>query len=227
MLGMLSWSEERGVKAERVGLMGMPVLQVSFPGGGRWKKYHLRRAAGKLARQGVRRVLVPVGFDRWQELERYGLCPVEPAPLYRAMADRLALAELARRGVENRRACVALRGEHVDGDLERAARMLCPKVRTLLIQVDWGGERLSRELYRDFGAALQPEGRPDVAVRFGGKEQPGELVLWGDLEHSGLELETEGKTLPEGVEPMPLLTALWQSGRLSLEELRVNTINFP
>lgn len=227
MLGLLSWSGERDVRLERIRLMGMPVLRVSIPSGGRWENYRLRRAGRLLARQRVRRMLVPQKFDGWQELSRWGLRPVDPMPLYRAMADRLVLAELARRGVENRWACVALRGDYVDGDLERTARLLCPQVRTLLIQVDWGGARLVRELYRSFGAAPQPEGWPDVVVRFSGKGQTGELVLCGQLEHLGLELETEGVTLPEGLESVPLLTALWQSGRLSMEELRVNTINFP
>ena len=227
MLGLLCWSEERGVRLERAQLLGMPVLQVNLAPGGRWENRRLRRAARLLERQGVRRVLVPPEFHGWQELSKRGLRGVDPVSLYRAMADRLVMAGLERRGVENERACVVLRGEYVDADLERTARLLCPKVRTLIIQVEWGGERLARELYRTFGAAPQPEGRPDTAVRFSGEGQQGELVLCGQAELLGLGLDMDGSTLPEGLEAMPLLTALWQSGRLSLEELRVNTINFP
>ena len=227
VLGVLCWSQEQDVRLERAQLLGLPVLQVNLASGGRWENRRLRRAARLLTRQGVRRVLVPQKFDGWQELSRGGLRGVDPVPLYRAMADHLILTELGRRGVENERACVVLRGEYVDADLERTARQLCPKVRTLIIQVEWGGERLARELYRTFGAALQPGGRPDAVARFSGQGQPGELVLCGQAELLGLELDMDGSTLPEGLEAMPLLTALWQSGRLSLEELRVNTINFP
>ena len=215
------------MRMERVQLLGMPVLWVSLAPGGRWENHRLRRAVRLLARQGVRRVLVPKTFDGWQELIRGGLRGVDPVPLCRAMADRLVLTELDRREVETRRACVALRGEYVDADLERTARLLCPRVRTLIIQVEWGGERLARELYRTFGAATQPERKPNAVVRFSGERKPGELVLCGQPELLGLEMEPESLTLPEDLEEMPLLTALWQSGRLSLEELRVNAINFP
>lgn len=227
MLGVLSWNGQRDTTAERIQMLGLRVLRVSIPSGGRWEKHRLRRAARLLARQRVRRVLAPREFDGWQELERWGLYPVDPTPLYRAMADRLALADLGRRGVENRQACVVLRGDYVDADLERAARLLCPQVRALIIQVDWGGERLARELYWTFGAALQTQRHPDTVVRFSGKGQPGELVLCAQPELLGLGLEAEGLALPEELEPMPLLAALWQSGRLSLEELRTNAINFP
>ena len=226
MLGVLCWSKERRGRLERVQLMGLTVLRVSIASGGRWENHRLRRAARLLGRYGVRRVLVPPGFDGWQELNRRGLRAVDPVPLYRTMADRLVLAELARAGVKKERACVALRGEYVDADLARAARLLCPQVRTLSIQVERGGERLVRELYRTFGAAPQPEGKPNVVVCFGGAGKPGELVLCGRPELLGLELGMKDLTLPEGLEPMPLLTALWQSGRLSLEELRVTAINF-
>lgn len=227
MLGLLRWTGDRVVAVERAQLFGLPVLQVSLVPGGRWENHRLGRAARLLARHGVRRVLVPQKFNGWQELSRRGLRGVDPVPLYRAVADRLVLVELERRGVKSERACVALRGDCVDADLDRAARLLCPKVRTLIIQVERGGERLTRELYRTFGAAPRPEGQADVVARFSGIGRPGELVLCGQPELFGLELEAEGLALPKGLEPMPLLTALWQSGRLSLEELRVIAINFP
>ena len=226
MLGVLVWHEERNVVLERTDLLGMPVLRVSVSPDGRWAARRLGRAGRLLARQRVRRVLVPDGFDSWRELDRWGLCPVDPLPLYRAMADRMVLAELARSGVENERACVALRGDYVDADLERTARLLCPKVRTLIIQAAWGGERLTLELYRTFGAAPRREVPPDAAVRFSGAGQPEELVLCGRPNLLGLEPEAAGAALPEGAEPIPLLTALWQAGRLSLEEIRLNDANF-
>lgn len=226
-MGLLCWNEERGVRLERAQLLDMPMLRVTLAPGGRWESRRLRRVARLLARQGVHRVLVPPEFDGWQELGRWGLRGVDAVPLYRAMADQLVLAELARAGVENERACVALRGDCVDADLARTARQLCPKVRTLIIQTQWGGERLARELYQTFGAAPQSEGRPDAVVRFSGKGKAKELVLCGQPELLGLKLEAEGLILPECLESMPLLTTLWQAGRLSLEELRVNTMNSP
>lgn len=221
MLGLLRWTGERGVTTERAQLLGLPVLQARLGAGGRWEEQRVRRAARLLARQGVRRVLVPLEFDHWQMLERRGLAGMDPLPLYRTMADQLVLAELERRGVPEQRACVALRGEYADADLTRTARLLCPKVRALIIQADRGGERLARELYLEFGAVVPPCVEADAAVRFGGERQPGELVLCGKPELCGLELSVPELELPEGLEALPLLTALWQTGRLKPQCFRV------
>lgn len=221
MLGLVSWSRERNVVVERTQVLGMPVLEARVPTEGAWEKRRLGRAARLLKRQGVRRVLVPRDFTHWDVLTSRGLTGVDVLPLYRAMADRFVLAELERRGVEAHRACVILRGERVDADLARAARLLCPRVRSVVIQVEWGGDRLVRELYWEFGAVAARQEVGGVAVRFGGEGQAGELVLCGRPELLGLELETAGLTLPEAPEPVPLLAALWQAGRLGVEKLRV------
>lgn len=222
MLGLVSWNAEGKVSAQRSQVLGLPVLCVRVPFGGRWEKRRLGRAARLLERWGVRRVLVPTDFVHWDVLEGRGLTGVEVLPLYRAMAERMTLAVLECRGVEPCRACVELRGDHVDADMARTARLLCPQVRSVMIRVDRGGERLARELYWEFGAALRPEGEADVAVRFGGVGQEGELVLCGSApELLGLEPKAPGLELPQELEPMPLLTALWQVGRLNLEQLQV------
>lgn len=217
VIGYLRWSEERGISMERRRLLGLPVLQVSLSPSGR----RVGQAARQLKRQGVRRVLAPKGFERWELLERHGVCGVDPLPLYRAMADRLVMAELGHRGVEVHRACVALRGEYVDGDLVRTAHLLCPRVRTLLIQVEQGGEKLTRELYRTFGAGVPLCAQADVAVRFGGGGEEGELVLCGRPELLGWELDVPELVFPEEVQPLPLLTVLWQVGGVNLDQIRV------
>ena len=223
MLGLVRWSAERKVSLERTRVLGLLVLCVRVPSGGRWEKCRVGRAARLLERQGVRRVLVPRNFVQWDVLAGRGLTGVDVLPLYRTMADRLTLAVLARRGVESRRACVELRGDYVDADMAQAARLLCPRVRSLNIRVDWGGERLARELYWEFGAAPRPEGEADVAVRFDGVGQEGELVLCGSApELLGLEPKVPGLELPGELEPLPLLTALWQAGRLNLEQMQVS-----
>ena len=221
MLGLLSYDEGRTVELERTQLLGMPVLQVHASSGGRWAKYRLGRAARLLTRRGVRRVLVPRSFGCWALLERRGLAGVNPLPLYRAMADRLVLAMLERIGVDPQCACVALRGESVDADLVRTAHMLCPRVRSVTVEAARGGERLMQELYWEFGAVAASQ-TADAAVRFGGAAQEGELVLCGRVPNLlGLGLEVPELELPGEMQPLPLLTALWQAGRLGLEEIHV------
>lgn len=220
MLGMLCWSQGR-VRLKQARVLGLPVLQAHLQADGYWEERRLNRAARLLARQGVRRVLPLRGFERWDILARWGLTAVDPLPLYRSMGAELALAVLENRGVEPCRGAVALLGEHVDGDLARTARLLCPWVRTLMLGVEYGGERLARELYWEFGAAVSVGDEADVRVRFSGPGQPGELVLCGVPELLGLELKAPELVLPEELEPMPLLTVLWQAGRMDVKDLRL------
>lgn len=227
MLGLVNWGEGRKVTAARERLLGMWVLRVCVPAGGRGERRRVKQAARLLSRQGVRRLLPLKEFGYWDILRAEHLRPVDPLPLYRTMADQLVLELLSRRKVPPGSAQVALCGEDADGDLTRAAWLLCPRVRTLTVQVDRGGERLAQELYRQFGAAVTVGGRADAAVRFGGVPQEGELVLCGTPDLLGLEPEVPGLTVPPELEPACVLTALWQSGCLGREELRVRSNKSP
>lgn len=221
MVGLLQYSPGRSISLERTQLLGLPVLRVSLAFAGHWKKHRLSRAARLLKRHGVHTVLVPKGFDHWDIFATQGLTGVNVLPLYRAMADKLVLAELKRREVETQKACVILRGEQVDADLARTARALCPRVRSVAIQTQWGAQQLSRELYWEFGAVAATGERGDVTVCFGGERQEGELVLCTQPELLGLELQADGLTLPEEWEAQTLLAALWQVGRLTKEQILV------
>lgn len=216
MLGVLSPGPGR-LKAEQVSILGLPVLWVSVPEGGYWEKRRVARAERLLLRSGVRRRLLLRDAPEWA----VSVPEVDPLALYRAMADRLTLEELKGRGVEPCRSTVVLVGEQMDSDLVRTAHLLCPRVRVLGLEVGRGGERLARELYREFGAAVSFGGQADVRVRFSGPAQPGELVLCRRPELLGITVEAPALCLPEQLEPVPLLTALWQAGRIDVKDLRL------
>lgn len=216
MLGVL-YPGRGKFKIERVSVLGLPVLWANVPVGGFWETRRAARAERSLYRNGVRRLLPVQAATRW----KVSLPVVELLPLYRALADRMVLEVLKGRGVEARDASVALAGERVDADLARAAYLLCPKIRTLLLEVGDGGERLAMELYRTFGAAVRTEGRADLTVRFGGESRGGEMVLCGRPELLGVTVELPGFSVPEALEPMPFLTALWQTGRVNVKDFRL------
>ncbi len=216
MLGVLCPGQGR-IKVERREILGLPVLWVYVPLGGYWEKHRLARAEHLLLRQGVRRLLPLRDAPGWKP----SLPEADPLPLYRAIADRIVLAVLKRGEKEPCCATVALAGEQVDADLARTARLLCPRVRTLLLEVGYGGERLARELYWEFGAPVGIGGQADVCVRFSGASRPGELVLCGKPELLGLKLELPGICLPEQVEAVPVLSALWQAGKINASDLFV------
>ena len=230
MLGELCWGAGRWEPArlDRGQVLCLPVLRARLAQGEDWlSRRRLERSARLLARGGVRRVFTARGFRDWAALERRGIRPVEGAPLCRFLAAALALAALERRGEDPARSAVTLRAGRVSRDVERSARLLCPVVRELFIDAGAGGRALAEALYREFGAAVCPEGRgAPVALCFDGERPAGEegclLRLWGrEPDLAGLELAAPSLTVPEELEALPVLSALWESGRLKGEELTV------
>ena len=167
----------------------------------------LKRAARRLARLGVCRVLVPEEFCRWELLCRWGLGPVDPVPFFRACAGGLALAALRREGSHPIRGTVALRGRRVDRDMVRAAEFLCSRVRDVAVSAPVGGGELAAWLRREFGAPIRPDsGEIPAAVRFDGTgalEGRRVLSLFGtEPELAGIRLRAAALE-PEDREKLP------------------------
>lgn len=223
LLGMMCWETGGRVRVERGRVLSLPVLQVQLPRGGRWEGRRVDKAARLLSRQGVRRVLPLRQFDRWDILNSRGLWAVDALPLYRAMAAEIVLAALAQRGEDPHRATVILCGDHVDGELAAAARRLCPQVRQLVVDTRHGAQRLSRELYWQYGAAVEPGkgGQGGLSVRFSGAVGQEDLVLCARPRLMGLGVCAPGLAVPEQLEPAPVLSALWQAGLLPLEQVQI------
>lgn len=200
-------------------VLEMPVLRAEAPGG-MLKPRHARRAAQALRKKGVRRVLVPPDFPFWDEVARKGLQPVETGDFCRSLACPIALAALAGAGVRPQEAAVVFRGERVTRSMRMAALALCPQVKHLLIAAPAGGEALRAELRREYGVpALEdsPARRPDLSVLFTPGSGRGEQIA--DLSGPAPALErftfsTADGALPEDCEALPLLCALWETGRL-------------
>jgi len=216
----LGKSRNRGTVRE---LYGMPVLAVGADPEGPWGARRMRRAGERLRRGGVVRVLPPREGVRWELLRPLGLRPLDPAPLLRAQAPRLALTGLERMGVDPERAVLTLAGLRPEEELLRTARALCPKVRRLAVDVP-RGEGVARRLREEFGMPVLPPDYPaDLRVCF----HPGlpaaaapVMELWGEApELAGLRLSAPGLRA-EHQEDLPLLCALWQWGRLEEAEIK-------
>lgn len=180
----------------------------------------LDRGAKALRKRGCARVLAAAELNCQSLpdiLRRNGLAPIDPLPLCRAKAPELALALVEK--LPLRRRCVALRGG--DGrDAWPAAAALCPQVGTLLLDFARGEEELARRLREVYGAAALRLGQgpaPQVSVEFSpcGEELGKTLRLWGTPGLAGCGLAA-GE-----VEELPVLTLLWETGRLDLENITV------
>ena len=233
LVGIVALEERRGrrpvVTEERV--LGLRCLRVSVPvRPGLREDRRKRRAeqgAAALYRAGVRRALTAEDFPDWPALEGQGLRSVDPEPFCQAIAVPLALAALRRAGILRVRATVALSGPRVSRPLFAAAERLCPQVRHLVVDVPGEGEELAAWLREEYGAAvLRPGGAaPDVTLAFGpgGEERGPVLRLYGPAPGlAGLRPILEEGGLPPDLAPLPLLSLLWECGRLTEGQIRIH-----
>ena len=227
MLGQLVFDGGRG-GPRRALLYGLPVLRCQADPEGFWGERRLKRAGRSLCAGGAVRALVPAGFDRWPLLLKLGLRPVDPGAFLRAQAAPLAASLLERQGLAPDRATVALRGRLADGEMLRAALALCPRVRRLTISAPQGGEELAAWLRREYGLPILPADAPAQAALL---LQPGTepedanpcpaLTLFGpEPDLAGLRLSAPDLA-PTDREDLPLLSALWEGGRLGPEQLKI------
>lgn len=227
MLGQLVFDGGRG-GPQRALLYGLPVLRCQADPEGFWGERRLKRAGRSLYTGGAVRALVPAGFDRWPLLLKLGLRPVDPGAFLRAQAAPLAATLLERQGLAPDRATVALRGCRADGEMLRAALALCPRVRRLTISAPQGGEELAAWLRREYGLPILPADAPAQAALL---LQPGTepedanpcpaLTLFGpEPDLAGLRLSAPDLA-PTDREDLPLLSALWEGGRLAPERLKI------
>ena len=233
LVGIVALEERRGrrpvVTEERV--LGLRCLRVSVPvrPGLRddRRKRRAEQGAAALYRAGVRRALTAEDFPDWPALEGQGLRSVDPEPFCQAIAVPLALAVLRRAGILRVRATVALSGPRVSRSLFAAAERLCPQVRHLVVDVPGEGEELAAWLREEYGAAvLRPGGAaPDLTLAFGpgGEERGTVLRLYGPVPGlAGLRPILEEGGLPPDLAPLPLLSLLWECGRLTEGQIRIH-----
>lgn len=227
MLGQLVFDGGRS-RPKQALLYGLPVLRCQTDPEGFWGERRLKRAGRSLCAGGAVRALVPAGFDRWPLLLKLGLRPVDPGAFLRAQAAPLAASLLERQGLAPDRATVALRGRRADGEMLRAALALCPRVRRLTISAPQGGEELAAWLRREYGLPILPADAPAQAALL---LQPGTepedanpcpaLTLFGPApDLAGLRLSAPDLA-PTDREDLPLLSALWEGGRLGPEQLKI------
>lgn len=221
LFGRLVFSTEGRGQVERQNVYGLRVIQIQVRPGGWLEGRRLGRGVKRLARAGIRRVLVPRNFDQWPLLERWGMGGVDPVPFLRFYAPQIVLAALNRQGIAPNTATVALRGKRVDRDMARTAQLLCPLVRQVAVSAPQGGEELARWLRREYGLPVQPDGaQVSLAVYFDGEgAEEQDLLLWGtDPQLAGVVPRAMGLE-GEDQEDLRLMTALWETGKLGSTKL--------
>jgi hypothetical protein len=225
MLGRIVFSETKKVILRREELAGMPVQTITIPAHGPTDR-RISKTARLFTRIGVRRVLVPANFLYWPQLERYGIIPVDMVPFLQAMAVPLTLAALDRSGVSPKHATVVLAGDRASQALCAAAVALCPLIQQLVIFAPSGGAKLAGFLRREYGLPLMERCKAPHLVllfsRFAADTDAPILRLYAprpDL--MGFSLRPKAIALPDGSETLPLMAALWETGRLAACDIAV------
>ncbi len=209
MLGRVQWSAERKIRLEQDRLLGLPLLTLELPGRTRGQERRVKKGARLLAERRVTRVLTPPEFPHWPVLLERGLRPVDTQALRCALAPAWVRAALAVRGIPPEHAVLRLLGARESPDMARVACRLCPLVRNLVIDVPGGGT-LAARLRREFGLPILPAqwAQADLDLRF----DPGPVL-------AGAAFTLARAELPADCEILPLLSALWESGRVKTEEI--------
>lgn len=209
MLGRVCWTQGRKIQLEQECLQGLPVLALRLPIRIHDRERRIRKGIGLLREQRVTRVLTPPGETIWPTLLQFGLRPVDTVPLRCALAPMWVTASLKAKNVAPEQANLILSGTRESPDMEQVARMLCPTVRNLTVDVPGGGA-LAVRLRREFGLPVFPvqSARPDLVLRF----ESGPV-----LEDARFALKN--KDLPADCEVLPLLAALWECGRVKTQEI--------
>lgn len=209
MLGRVRWSAERRTRLEQDGLLGLPLLTLELPGRTRGRERRVKKGARLLAERRVTRVLAPPDFPLWPLLREQGLRAVDTQALRCALAPAWVRAALEIRGIRPENAVLQLTGARESVEMERTARTLCPLVRNLAIDVPEGGT-LAVRLRREFGLPILPAraARADLTLRF----DPAPVL-------EGAVFTLARSELPAECESLPLLSALWESGRVKTEEI--------
>ena len=185
-----------------------------------WLERRLRRAERELLAVNVGRVVLRAGFPYGDRLRR--LRQVDPLPLWRDMADLLALGLLDAQGIPYRRGTVALSAPRMCVELQAAAERLCPLVRGLLIDAP-GGEDYARYLQAKYGLPVTPPAAgAEVTAAFGpGGGRWGRCMeLYGQADLGGLTVTAEGPELPEDCRDQ-VLALLWEQGEVKRDHLTV------
>ena len=240
MFGLIEWTEQRQRGDPEV--RERQILRLRFWGASILRRQgtpqallrrRCRRAARQLQRLGVTRAVFPEDFPYTAEFARWGIRPVDPLPMYRALSGELVQAALEDRGPDRQGTLVAVCADRLTAEVRQAVTALCIRNRYVLLSAPDREGAFCRQLRREYGVPLVQTtdpaqlGRAGVVVLF--SPRPGdfrgqtvlELYQGGTLPAYRLTLEG-GEALPGGCDRPQLLGSLWTAGAIRPGQVAVS-----
>lgn len=231
MFGYMQWKPEGrpriDLKPEMIG--GATFLTLEVQGGSRRLRRRVSRAVADMERAGIRRCVMP---PKWPEEWRGGMLPVEEQGLRQTVFPQLLDRYCQERGLDLRDAAVLLSAPAADRQVWTTADLLARRSRYLILSVA-DGEELRRELLRRYGIAAVTGGRrPALQVCFDRPRESVPALLLGPdcTRRQNVIYELPPSLLTRLGEREPssqLVSALWESGALPAEDIRVKSLGFP
>ncbi len=221
MLGQIKWGSVRKPKLEQGDICGLRVLTLVLPERIRSKDHAINRGLRLLTERRVTRVLVPKDWHSWALLGQNGLRTVDTGEFRCALTPAWVKVLLREKGIMPHTAVLLLQGERESVEMERVARLLCPMVRGVAIDVP-GDSAIAGMLRKEFGLSVFPvhSEQMDLTVNF----SPVPALF-------GVEFETTGDLkLPMDYDPVPILSVLWENHRIKMEDIllkRAVNVDFP
>lgn len=189
-----------------------------------WERRRVYRGMELLRRQGVCRAAVE-GPVPPELLRRFGLEPVDAAPLRRALLGALLDWADGTWQLKLASSAVLLSADGTDGAVRRAALLLAGRARYVVLDTGAMQTVLEEELRRRCGLGGGSRGRPVLEVCLG---QAGRGA--GPMLHLGrrcAERQTVRLWTPAlGETEEVLLSALFQAGKLEIGEIQIKSVEF-
>ena len=241
MFGLIQWIEQkqrRGPVVREREILRLRLWEAVIPHGKKTPAFLQRRRCGAAARQmqklGVTRAIFPEGFPQTDEFARYGIQPVDPLPMYRAMTGELVQTALEERGQSGQGAVVAVCADHLTAEIRQAVTTLCIRNRYVVLNAPDQNGAFCRQMRREYGAPLVQTNDPaqldraSVLVLFSPRagafsgQTVLELYQGGSLPPYRLQLGTEEEAaLPQGCHRAQMLGALWTAGAIRPEQISI------
>ncbi len=219
-------------------------VYLRLPVKGTWnmQRWLVHRAAKKMYSWGIRQLVPPQEpFAFWEILEQYHIYCISSRRLLWYLATPITLFFLKTTGRARRREVVLLQGERMQVEIIRIAEQLCQKVRNVALEVP-DSKALEDRLRIRYGLPVfkgpsafaqaslvllfsaSAKGETMVpgqgALFYFGEAEPKLCTKRHRLQKVSLGLR-DGEPLPAIWEQTALITALWEMGCVTLDELEI------
>lgn len=237
MYGYIDWREtgKGGFSLQRTGICGVCFWELRVPKpGSLFFRRRLQHAVHTMRANGVRRTVFPPDFPFADVLAGEGITPLPEENLRRRLLEQLLERACGEEKISVSAAAAALYARGESRDVRDASRLLAEKCRYVQLHLARDSGALEKELRCTYGVCAAPAGqRPDIAVTFdSGPQEPLPIPvirLGADCRGQPITYDLPAERLAWLGERAPtsqLVTALFEAGKLPLEEIHVKTLTF-